>query len=73
MQNIPSLIILDLLGNPLVHESSNYRLFLIYHLQSLKALDGVAVVSFWRVRNPTPVKNIFKTCLSNSLEVSSGN
>ena len=44
-QNIPNLIILDLYGNPLSVES-HYRLFLIYHLQNLKVLDGQPVVSF---------------------------
>lgn len=34
------------MGNPLVQECKNYRLFLIYHLQALKALDGVPVVSY---------------------------
>ena len=43
-QNIPNLIILDLYGNPLSIESQ-YRLFLIYHLQNLKVLDGQPVVS----------------------------
>ena len=44
-QNIPTLIILDMMGNPLVQECKNYRLFLVYHLQALKALDGIPVVS----------------------------
>ncbi|XP_066913375.1 leucine-rich repeat-containing protein 9-like [Clytia hemisphaerica] len=43
LKNIPTLIILDMMGNPLVKECNNYRLFLIYHLQSLKALDGIPV------------------------------
>ena len=29
-------------GNPVV-QSENYRLFIIYHLSNLKALDGVAI------------------------------
>lgn len=32
-------------GNPVAKESDNYRLFVVYHLKSLKALDGSAVVS----------------------------
>ncbi|XP_068737471.1 leucine-rich repeat-containing protein 9-like isoform X3 [Montipora capricornis] len=40
---IPNLLILDLCGNPLASADHNYRLFVIYHLTSLKALDGSAV------------------------------
>lgn len=38
-------MIIDLYGNPVVHEMDNYRLFIIYHLKTLKALDGLAIVS----------------------------
>lgn len=38
-------MILDLFGNPLVENTTNYRLFVVYHLTTLKALDGLAVVS----------------------------
>ena len=44
-QNISLLVILDLCGNPLAASTKNYRLFVVYHVTSLKALDGVAVVS----------------------------
>lgn len=40
---LPNLVILDLYGNPVVHEMENYRLFIIYHLKTLKALDGLAI------------------------------
>nr|XP_002121920.1 leucine-rich repeat-containing protein 9-like [Ciona intestinalis] len=42
LKTLPSLVILDLYGNP-VAQSDNYRLFIIYHLQALKALDGNAI------------------------------
>ena len=32
-------------GNPVATRTDNYRLFVIYHLKSLKALDGTAIVS----------------------------
>ncbi|XP_066535622.1 leucine-rich repeat-containing protein 9 [Hoplias malabaricus] len=38
-----SLIILDLYGNPLVEKLENYRMYVVFHLPSLKALDGIAV------------------------------
>ena len=39
-----NLVILDLFGNPIVSSSpQNYRLFVVYHLKSLKALDGMAI------------------------------
>jgi hypothetical protein len=34
---------LDLWGNPICHEAEKYRLFIIYHLKSLRAFDGFAV------------------------------
>ncbi|XP_039271513.2 leucine-rich repeat-containing protein 9-like [Styela clava] len=37
-----NLMILDVYGNPVV-QSDNYRLFVIYHLPNLKALDGSAI------------------------------
>ena len=44
-QNLTNLIILDLYGNPVVEKQENYRIYVVFHLPSLKALDGVAVVS----------------------------
>jgi len=35
-------VILDLYGNPII-QSENYRLFVIFHLSFLKALDGSAI------------------------------
>lgn len=43
LKNISSLLILDCIGNPFADESNHYRLFLIYHLQNIKALDGIPV------------------------------
>ncbi|KAK3093172.1 hypothetical protein FSP39_012192 [Pinctada imbricata] len=40
---LTSLVILDLYGNPVASETDNYRLFIIYHLKNLKALDGSAI------------------------------
>ncbi|XP_048590343.1 leucine-rich repeat-containing protein 9 isoform X2 [Nematostella vectensis] len=45
LKPIPMLVILDLYGNPLVENTANYRLFVIFHLTTLKALDGLAVES----------------------------
>ncbi|KAK6481441.1 leucine-rich repeat-containing protein 9-like [Huso huso] len=43
LKGLSNLIILDLYGNPLIGNQENYRLFVIFHLPALKALDGVAV------------------------------
>ncbi|CAG5119813.1 unnamed protein product, partial [Candidula unifasciata] len=43
LKSLHSLVILDMYGNPMVSEVENYRLFVIYHLKSLKALDGSAI------------------------------
>ena len=45
---LSNLVILDLFGNPVATETDNYRLFIIYHLKNLKALDGSAIVSFFK-------------------------
>ena len=45
LKNLPQLVILDLYGNHVVGATDNYRLFVIYHLKALKALDGTAIVS----------------------------
>lgn len=43
LKQLPSLVILDMYGNPVTTEADNYRLFVVYHLKALKALDGVAI------------------------------
>ncbi|XP_072533364.1 leucine-rich repeat-containing protein 9 [Salminus brasiliensis] len=43
LKALTSLIILDLYGNPLVEKLENYRIYVVFHLPSLKALDGTAV------------------------------
>ncbi|XP_059209989.1 leucine-rich repeat-containing protein 9 isoform X3 [Centropristis striata] len=45
LKGLANLIILDLYGNPLVEKLENYRIYAVFHLSSLKALDGVAVVT----------------------------
>ncbi|XP_071832914.1 leucine-rich repeat-containing protein 9-like isoform X2 [Apostichopus japonicus] len=45
LKHLPNFVILDLCGNPVSWESENYRLFVVYHLRTLKALDGIAVES----------------------------
>lgn len=44
-QGLTNLIILDMSGNRIVWKQDNYRLFVLFHLPSLKALDGTSVVS----------------------------
>ncbi|KAK2826054.1 hypothetical protein Q5P01_020268 [Channa striata] len=43
LKGLKNLIILDLYGNPLVEKLENYRIYVVFHLTSLKALDGTAV------------------------------
>ncbi|XP_053191128.1 leucine-rich repeat-containing protein 9 [Scomber japonicus] len=43
LKGLTNLIILDLYGNPLLERLENYRIYVVFHLPSLKALDGVAV------------------------------
>ncbi|XP_054470363.1 leucine-rich repeat-containing protein 9 [Anoplopoma fimbria] len=43
LKGLTNLIILDLYGNPLVEKLENYRIYVVFHLPSLKALDGIAV------------------------------
>ncbi|XP_015205713.2 leucine-rich repeat-containing protein 9 isoform X1 [Lepisosteus oculatus] len=43
LKGLTNLFILDLYGNPLISKQENYRIFVIFHLPSLKALDGIAV------------------------------
>lgn len=44
LQRCQNLLILDLSDNA-VTGTDNYRMFMIYHLSSLKAFDGIPVVS----------------------------
>uniref|UniRef100_A0A668A9G4 Uncharacterized protein n=1 Tax=Myripristis murdjan TaxID=586833 RepID=A0A668A9G4_9TELE len=53
-QGLTNLIILDLYGNPLVEKLENYRIYVVFQLPSLKALDGIAVVF---VNNPNQLTN----------------
>ncbi|XP_078452476.1 leucine-rich repeat-containing protein 9 [Lampetra planeri] len=43
IKGLTNLVILDLHGNPLASTMEQYRLFVIFHLPALKALDGNAV------------------------------
>nr|XP_056707726.1 leucine-rich repeat-containing protein 9 [Euleptes europaea] len=43
LKGLNNLVILDTSGNLIVWKQDNYRLFVIFHIPSLKALDGVAV------------------------------
>ncbi|XP_054653543.1 leucine-rich repeat-containing protein 9 isoform X2 [Dunckerocampus dactyliophorus] len=43
LKGLASLVILDLYGNPLCESLKNYRIYVVFHLPSLKALDGTAV------------------------------
>lgn len=43
-QGLTNLIILSLDGNPLAEQLDSYRTYVVFHLSTLKALDGVAVV-----------------------------
>uniref|UniRef100_A0A8D0H1M9 Leucine rich repeat containing 9 n=1 Tax=Sphenodon punctatus TaxID=8508 RepID=A0A8D0H1M9_SPHPU len=45
LKGLNYLVILDMFGNLIVWKQENYRLFVIFHLPSLKALDGTAVES----------------------------
>ncbi|KAM3920127.1 leucine-rich repeat-containing protein 9 [Leptodactylus fuscus] len=43
LKGLNNLVILDLYSNPISLKHDNYRLFVIFHLSPLKALDGSAV------------------------------
>uniref|UniRef100_A0A8C8RA21 Leucine rich repeat containing 9 n=1 Tax=Pelusios castaneus TaxID=367368 RepID=A0A8C8RA21_9SAUR len=42
LKGLNNLVMLDMYGNLIVWKQDNYRLFVIFHLPSLKALDGTA-------------------------------
>ncbi|XP_028251518.1 leucine-rich repeat-containing protein 9 [Parambassis ranga] len=56
MKGLTNLILLDLCGNPLVEKLENYRIYVVFHLPSLKALDGIAV----EASECESAKNMFK-------------
>ncbi|KAG8453463.1 hypothetical protein GDO86_000189 [Hymenochirus boettgeri] len=43
LKGLSNLVIMDMWGNPILVKNENYRLFVIFHLHALKALDGAAV------------------------------
>uniref|UniRef100_A0A8C3T2G8 Leucine rich repeat containing 9 n=1 Tax=Chelydra serpentina TaxID=8475 RepID=A0A8C3T2G8_CHESE len=43
LKGLNNLVMLDMYGNLIVWKQDNYRLFVIFHLPSLKALDGIAI------------------------------
>ncbi|XP_040925180.1 leucine-rich repeat-containing protein 9 isoform X2 [Betta splendens] len=43
LKGLTNIIILDLYGNPLLEKLENYRIYVVFHVPSLKALDGIAV------------------------------
>ncbi|XP_059173305.1 leucine-rich repeat-containing protein 9-like isoform X2 [Physella acuta] len=55
LKSLSNLVILDMYGNPMVTAVENYRLFVIYHLRSLKALDGSAI----EMQDCTMAKDLF--------------
>ncbi|TRY55271.1 hypothetical protein DNTS_015750, partial [Danionella cerebrum] len=55
LKALSSLVILDLYGNPLVNKLENYRIYMVFHLPSLKALDGIAV----EIHESETAKDIF--------------
>ncbi|XP_076978590.1 leucine-rich repeat-containing protein 9 [Tamandua tetradactyla] len=43
LKGLSNLVILDIYGNIVVWNQENYRLFVIFHLPELKALDGISI------------------------------
>ncbi|XP_064148616.1 leucine-rich repeat-containing protein 9 [Loxodonta africana] len=43
LKGLYNLVILDMYGNVIVWNQENYRLFVIFHLPELKALDGISI------------------------------
>ena len=53
LRDMPKLIILDLLGNPLC-QTEDYRLYVVYYMRKLKVLDGLGIeVRNTRVARPS--------------------
>uniref|UniRef100_A0A8C7XE01 Leucine rich repeat containing 9 n=1 Tax=Oryzias sinensis TaxID=183150 RepID=A0A8C7XE01_9TELE len=65
LKGLGNLIILDLYGNALTEKLESYRIFVIFHLTSLKALDGVAVDA----SECESAKSMFKGRLSTDMVV----
>uniref|UniRef100_A0AAQ5ZN19 Leucine rich repeat containing 9 n=1 Tax=Amphiprion ocellaris TaxID=80972 RepID=A0AAQ5ZN19_AMPOC len=63
LKGLANLIILDLCGNPLVEKLENYRIYVVFHLPSLKALDGFAV----EVSESESAKNMFRGRLTTDM------
>uniref|UniRef100_A0A8C6QC73 Leucine rich repeat containing 9 n=1 Tax=Nannospalax galili TaxID=1026970 RepID=A0A8C6QC73_NANGA len=43
LKGLYNLVILDMYGNTVIWNQENYRLFVIFHLPELKALDGISI------------------------------
>ncbi|XP_031524988.1 leucine-rich repeat-containing protein 9 isoform X2 [Papio anubis] len=43
LKGLCNLVILDMCGNIIIWNQENYRLFVIFHLPELKALDGISI------------------------------
>ncbi|XP_076778147.1 leucine-rich repeat-containing protein 9 isoform X2 [Arvicanthis niloticus] len=43
LKGLCNLVILDMYGNIIIWNQENYRLFVIFHLPELKALDGISI------------------------------
>ncbi|XP_040831655.1 leucine-rich repeat-containing protein 9 [Ochotona curzoniae] len=43
LKGLYNLVILDIYGNIIVWSQENYRLFVVFHLPELKALDGISI------------------------------
>ncbi|KAM9354856.1 leucine-rich repeat-containing protein 9 [Pholidichthys leucotaenia] len=65
LKGLTNLIILDLYGNPLVEKLENYRIYVVFHLTSLKVLDGIAV----EASESENVKNMFRGRLTTDTVV----
>lgn len=60
-QGLTNIIILDLYGNPLLEKLESYRIYVVFHVPSLKALDGQAVVQYV-LYHASFVSNIVNVC-----------
>ncbi|KAG7277331.1 hypothetical protein CRUP_005865, partial [Coryphaenoides rupestris] len=65
LSGLTNLIILELYGNPLVDKLENYRIYLVFQLPALKALDGVRV----EVTESENAKDVFGGRLSPDMVV----